>query len=75
MINRKRESGFFNPFVLAITAMALCLVLAIRTTAALTPVTATHDTWTTETDGPYGYFPPHLLDRSREFELMPDMFE
>ncbi len=75
MINRKRESGFFNPFVLAITAMALCLLVAIRATAALTPAAATQDTWTTETYGPYGYFPPDVLDRVREFEVMPDMFE
>jgi len=67
MINRKRESGFFNPFVVAITAMALCLVLAIRATPALTHVTATQDTWATETYGPYGYSAP--------FEAMPDMFE
>jgi len=79
MINRKNpvsESGFFNPFVLAITAMATCLVLAISATAALTPAAASPDTWTTETyGGPGGYFPAQLLDRAREFELMPDLFE
>jgi len=42
----------------------------------LTPATATPDTWTTETyGGPGGYFPAQLLDRSREFELIPDLFE
>lgn len=75
MINRKRESGFFNPLVLAITAMALSLVIGIRATAALTPAAAAHDSWTTETDGPYGYFPPDVFDRVGEFEVMPDMFE
>jgi len=79
MINRKNpagESGFFNPFVLAITAMAVCLVLAIRATPALTPAAATPDSWTTETyGGPGGYFPAQLLDRAREFEVMPDIVE
>lgn len=75
MINRKRESGSFNPLVLAVAAMALSLVIAIRATAALTPAAATHDSWTAETDGPYGYFPHDAFDRVREFEVMPDMFE
>jgi hypothetical protein len=76
MINRKSESGFFNPFALTVTAIAICLILAVRAMAALTPATATPDTWTTETyGGPGGYFPAQLLDRSREFELMPDLFE
>ena len=72
MINRKNptgESGFFNPIVLTITAMALCLVLAIRATAALTSAAPTLDTWTTEPYGGNSYFPV------REFEVMPDMFE
>lgn len=68
MMNRKPESGFFNPFVLTITAMALCLVLAIRATAALTPAAPTADTWTTELYGGNSYFPV------REFDVM-DMFE
>jgi len=79
MINRKnpaRESGSFNPFVLAITAIAICLALAISATAALKPAAATPDSWTTETyGGPAGYFPDQLLNRAREFELMPDIFD
>ena len=79
MINRKNpagESGFFNPFVLAITAMATCLVLAISATAALKPAAPTHDSWTTETyGGPAGYFPDQLLNHAREFEAMPDIFD
>jgi len=79
MINRKNpagESGFFNPFVLAITAMAVCLVLAIRATAALTPAAATPASWTTESyGGSAGYFPDQLLNHAREFEAMPDIFD
>jgi len=75
MMNRKHESGFFNPFALAVTAIAIGLFLAVRATAALTPVTATPDSWTTEIHGSYGYFPPQLLYQIREFEGMPDIFE
>jgi len=78
MINRKRESGFFNPFALAVTAIAICLALAVGAAAALAPTATSSDISTDSTEtygGAGGYFPPQLLDRVREFEVMPDMFE
>lgn len=90
MINRKNlvcESGYSNPFVLALIAIAICAVLVMGAAAMLAPVAATSDTpvaattpsvstnsTTTYGNGSTGYFPDQFVNQAKEIEPMPPTF-
>jgi hypothetical protein len=80
MINRKNtagESGYSNPFVLAITAIAICGALAMGAAAGLTPAAATPNVSTECTaahESPFAYFPEQYVNQATEIEPMPSTF-
>ncbi len=79
MINTKNlagESGSFNPFALAVAAVAICAVLAMGAAALLTPAAATSSatTYSTAGNGPTGYFPDQFVNQAKEIEPLPPTF-
>jgi hypothetical protein len=78
MINSKNpagKSGSFNPFTLAVAAIAICAALAIGA-AALAPAAATNSTATYAVtgNGPTGYFPDQFVNQAKEIEPLPATF-
>ena len=72
MINRKN----LGRLALAVTAIAICFVLAVGAAAALAPASSDPSSEGAEAyGGPAGYFPAQLLGHAREFEAMPDIFD
>ena len=78
MINRKkkRESGLFSPFMLAVAAVAIC---ATGAAILLMPAEATSGRSTVSTApaaaaSPAGYFPDQYVNQAKEVEPMPEMY-
>jgi hypothetical protein len=74
MMNRKNlsgESAFF-----AVTAIAICAVLVAAAASLLAPAAASSGVSATATyAGPSGYFPDQFVNRAKEVEPMPVMYE
>ena len=75
MFDRKNPagaSGYSSPFALAVTAIAICLGVAMGTAAALSPKAATPEVSAAATyDGPAGYLPAQLVNQAKDIEPMP----
>ena len=80
MINRKKnragECGLFNPFMVAVAALAIC---ATGAAILLMPAEATSDRSTVSTapaaaTSPAGYFPDQYVNQAKEVEPMPETY-
>jgi len=77
MSNRKSpagESGSFNPFALAVAAIAVC---AVSAAVLLAPAKATHEVSTGSSAayaGPTDYLPGLIANQAKEIEPMPEMY-
>jgi hypothetical protein len=69
--NVGNESGYSNPFALAVAAIAICSSLALGA-AALAPAAASNGSYTITGNGSTGYFPDQFVNQAREIEAMPD---
>jgi len=79
MINRNHpagESGFSNPFMLAIGAIAVCAALAMGAVAARTsaPTPGVSTASAAAHESPFAYFPAQYENQATEIEPMPSTF-
>jgi len=71
--NVGNESGYSNPFALAVAAIAVCSSLVLGA-AALAPAAASNGSYTITGNGSTGYFPDQFVNQAREIEAMPDTY-
>ena len=76
--NTDRKSGFFNPYLLAVAVLAICVVLVAGVIGLLAPAAATSGVSTPSSAasyaGPAGYFPDQFVNQAKEVEPMPEMY-